>query len=79
MDILQSGNDRVGILTSWVFGLRIYSSGLLRVLGLSPGWESSISARWCSRFWVEFGWISTLQVELALLATTNYKIYVYLH
>ena len=29
--IFRSGIDRVGMLTSWVFGLRIYSSGLLRV------------------------------------------------
>ena len=40
----------MGILTSWVFGLRIYSSGLLRVSGLSSGWESSTSVRWRSRF-----------------------------
>ena len=58
-------------------GIRIYFSGLLRVLGLSSGWESSTSVRWYSSFWVEFGWSSTLQVKLliALLAATNYKIY----
>ena len=40
----------MGILTSWVCGLRIYSSGLLWGFGLSSGWESSTSVRWCSRF-----------------------------
>ena len=31
--MLRSGIDRDGILTSWVFGLRIYYSGLVRVSG----------------------------------------------
>ena len=55
MDIVRSGSDRVGIYIDVLgIGIRIYSLGL-RVLGLSSGWESSTSVKWCSRFWGEFG------------------------
>ena len=78
MDIVRSGIDRVGILTSWVlvFGyiLRVFV-GIWAIICLRIFYFGQVVFKVLGGIRVEF--YASGGATVALLAATNYKIYVY--